>query len=173
YSGALVCGLGAARDEPTVPDLMALMDEGDRLQSQCDRGWTYTRLLQRLGEEVVAQRCTLDEATTQIAASEKGRDPAWREQLHAVYPGASDREGLATNLVIQVPAAPRQDGPEGQRLSRWMVEQFEMTFGTSLPLDDVTLRLYTQPDARIQAELASTPTPKGRGEDTDPYGVTE
>jgi hypothetical protein len=69
------------------------------LDGERSRSDAYRSLRRQLADDLLAGRCTLSEATAQLAASERGRDPRWLETLHKLYPERPYEDCLAANLV--------------------------------------------------------------------------
>src|SRR5262249_15551639 len=63
---------------------------GRRIDEQVRVTKDFKHLLDRLSADVAAARRTPEEAASELAASERGRDPRWLALLRKAYPADSD-----------------------------------------------------------------------------------
>jgi hypothetical protein len=92
----------------------------------------YRALRRETCEEWLAGRLTLRDAVERMAASERGRDPAWWRILAFLYEGRPLRECLAAELIRFAMDSRREDPAAGQLADR-LEWEFELTFGRTLP----------------------------------------
>src|SRR5262249_34312221 len=81
------CSLGwVGRAGPPPPDPARGAAERRCLDRQLKAANRYRALAKRLAEDLGARRRTLVDAVARLAATERGRDPAWLRLLRAEYP---------------------------------------------------------------------------------------
>jgi hypothetical protein len=114
YSTALAGLLDRHPDVLQRKVLQAALEKSRLLERRLQQVQEYQALVRRLIEDLLAQRCTLPEAVEQLGRSAYGRDPAWLWGLRQHYPGYSDEECLAANLVVHTRPA-LQDNPDTAR----------------------------------------------------------
>lgn len=94
----------------------------------------YHQLHEGLRAELAFRHCTLRQAVDCLAATAKGRDPKFLQKLHIFYPGCSDEECLAANLIESaVLTAAEHEPAAARRLSIRLGAEFRACFGTGLP----------------------------------------
>jgi hypothetical protein len=108
----LLAGLGGG--ESGHEEIAAARRLDRRLDQQMAVSHRYQVLLDRLCEDYLRHRCTLEEAVEQILQSEKARDDRWLELFRRRYPGYSDRECLAINFVRYTAAAAQAESAADQ-----------------------------------------------------------
>jgi hypothetical protein len=102
------------------------------LDGQIRETAAYQAALAELAEDLRAGRCTLHQAAERAAATEKGRDPAWRQALAALYPGRAPEECFAANVICH--AMWSRLPPSGARaLARKLEREFQLTYGSTPP----------------------------------------
>jgi hypothetical protein len=102
YSGGLVASACGQPDLVPVRDLAVLNAESQQLDAELARRNAYRHLRHRLSEDLLAGRCTLEEAVATLAATPRGRDPLWLSQLSELYAVLSPHECLAADLLHSV-----------------------------------------------------------------------
>jgi hypothetical protein len=97
------CGLFAfARNEPgqsTAAELNALTEEGRLLEMAVSKSRGFRNYKNNLINDLLAGRRTLEEVVNELARCEQYRQPRLMQILHRQYPGYSDAECLAVNLI--------------------------------------------------------------------------
>jgi hypothetical protein len=95
----------------------------------------FRTLLARQGQLLSAGGCTLREAVEQLAATERGSDPRWLENLARNHPGRPPQEVLAACVCLHTIVHTRHT--EGRevfcRLVRRLEREFQDTYGSPAP----------------------------------------
>jgi hypothetical protein len=129
----LLSGLVRARESGLSQEETAARAIGRRLDRRLSMNRDYGALLGQLSQELIAGRCTWTEAVERLACSEQGTNPVWLKILRARYPGRSDRECLAANLLDTARASLRDDPARVKRLARQMEAELRGTARTPSP----------------------------------------
>jgi hypothetical protein len=99
YSGYLFCSLNLNTDAWSGKALREERAKGQRLVKRLHDLREYTALREQLSKDLLAGRCTLEEAVARLALTPRGQDPFWLKCLHAEYLGSSDQECRAADLI--------------------------------------------------------------------------
>ncbi len=113
--------------------LRVARDEGRRLERQIGSALTYNDLRSAVAEALIAQRCTFSEAISQLLRSDKSRTPNRLAILRTLYPGYSDEECLAANLLEVVLYSLAKNPAHGARLAHSLDVEFQAYYGKSAP----------------------------------------
>ena len=90
----------------------------------------HSALVDRLCEDLIARRLTLNGAIDILADSEKGKDPTWLRQLRLLYTCDSNRKCLAAYLVLHTTAVCQSAQPSKVRsIARRMTSAFRTEYG--------------------------------------------
>jgi hypothetical protein len=127
--GSPTCLISRKPDLLHRPALQGFLEKSQTLDGRIRAVHTYQALLRRLGEDLLAQRCTLPEAVAQLAGTENGRNPTWLWSLRRNYPGFSDEECLAANLVHHTVTFREADAEAARQLE----EAYHTSYGTPIP----------------------------------------
>ncbi len=137
YSVHLSGVLSSSGDEPTVQDLAALQDAGEHMNQQLAKAAEYRSAVRSLGDRITDGSLSLGEATSQLDRLERSHDAEWLHFLHRSFPGYSDRECLAANLVTHA-LAEMDAGPEAVAARKGqLAAQFRTAFGREMPTVDL------------------------------------
>jgi hypothetical protein len=132
YSTSLASCQPTADNALDATTLQAITDQKQHLEEEVQAGREYTQELRHLSGELAAQRCTLEEAVDRLSTCRKAQSVSWREYLREHFRVASDRAGLAANLVQYTVASwtgePGTLAAIGQRLRG----EFRAVYGVSL-----------------------------------------
>jgi hypothetical protein len=126
------CGSALAEGEG-MEDLATLLQSQASIEVELSKGLEYRALLDRLTADLVAGRCCLAEATTQLAGAARARDPNWLHRLREEYGARSDKEGLAGNLIVQSLTQCSDDPAATVRLAHRLRHEFRAAFGPGGP----------------------------------------
>src|SRR5262249_55821012 len=131
YSVGLARGFGTEPGEPTVSEIVAITDTDTELTDAIQRGNEYRSLLWQLGSDLAGGKIDLADASAQIAATRKARDPEWLRYLRLSFPGLSDQECLTANLVQHTLMRVRNT-PEAAPLKARLGSEFRALYGHDL-----------------------------------------
>lgn len=129
YSSSLAGLVGRQPDLLHRQALQGFLEQSQTLDGRIQAVHAYQALLRQLGEDLLAQRCTLPEAVAQLAGTENGRNPAWLWSLRRNYPGFSDEECLAANLVHHAVTFREADAGAARQLE----EAYHASYGIPIP----------------------------------------
>jgi hypothetical protein len=154
YSGALAGYLSrSARDEKVEGVFTVICPAETRYMD-------YARLLERLGADLAAGRCSLNEGMHELAISERGQEPDLYEKLRLIYPNCSDAECLAASLIRSASNhCPRAE--DARRTVDRLLHDFIRTFATPPPWSAQELLRFpesvpsTGPAPPVATELAA------------------
>jgi hypothetical protein len=93
------CGVAGHIHSSAADDLPQVEAQARHLDGIVLQGRRYQALIEQLSRHLIDDGGELAPAVTVLARSEKGRDTNWLRLLRASYPGYSDRECLAINLM--------------------------------------------------------------------------
>jgi hypothetical protein len=99
YSSSLAACIKRPTSRLAAEELHRWQEKNRLLDSQKEQIFAYRSLRNELAEELLNQRCNLREAVAVLAASERGQDAHWLVTLRKQYPGLTDEQCLAANLV--------------------------------------------------------------------------
>jgi hypothetical protein len=158
---AYSCYIGL-QEEPLnltgTEDSFEAEQKGRILDKERARQRQYAKLLAQLSDALVARRLTLREAVDQLAQSEKARNPQWIAMFHRTYPGRSDAECLAINLIKHALSSVSNDPAARDRLASQLETEYQTTFGSEVILDLVSLTNDEMPPAtRLPLTPGATP----------------
>jgi hypothetical protein len=119
-------------------ELAALNADTGRVFQQRE---AFVNLLADLREDILAERCTLREATDRLAAT----DAASLRPHTALYPNRPLAESLAAFLITHVVNLQKSDPQRAWQISLRLKREYQRTFGHSTP---TTLSLFFQDVAR-------------------------
>ncbi len=127
YSACLCC---------SVPSLCA-GDSASAINRQAEEGnsnraafWT---LRAQLAEDLIAGRCRLEDAATQLAGCEKLQDDELRRNQAGFYPGRPLLERLAASLINQAVLSRLSNPRTARQIARRLEDEFRRTYGSPPP----------------------------------------
>jgi hypothetical protein len=116
--------------------------KGLLLDQEMHRQRSYHALLGKVGQDLMAHRCSLDEAVQQLASSEKARSHSWLRMLHKNYPGRSDAECLALHIGYHTLALVDNSPEVMKQLCQQLEADYRTTYGRdaqfNLPVSSVS-----------------------------------
>lgn len=127
------CSLSVWGRSGEVAEMAGLLEKERRLDDKARKGREYRDLLERLAQDLVARRRTLDEAVTVLGQSSNGRDASWLAQLREVYDCRSARESLAANLIQHAVLSRRDVPPLARAIAADLEADFRASYGSSPP----------------------------------------
>jgi len=133
YSSLLAGFLKVQPDDPKPEELRQVRRQSAWLDCQVNQYHQYTVLLNRLRDEVLAERCALPEAVSGLGCSEKGQNPTWLDKLRRRYAGCSDEECLAANFLESIASSLSQQPAFGERVIRRLEAEFVGVYGRPSP----------------------------------------
>jgi hypothetical protein len=122
-----------AAGRPNAPDVSWEKTRARRLQRHSTIYRAYSALMDRLGDEVLADRRTLEKVVEELAESVKGRSPEWRKMLQEAYPGRSLSACFAISFSEYAVGRLCQKPIEANRLAALLRAQFEAHFTSEPP----------------------------------------
>jgi hypothetical protein len=99
YSSSLLCSLNLESDAWPGQVLQDARATRQRLEQRLHDLREYAVLREQLSQELLAGGCTLKEAAARLALAPRGQDSFWLQLLHAEYPGRSDQQCRAADLL--------------------------------------------------------------------------
>jgi hypothetical protein len=133
YSSLLAGYFKIQPDEPESEALRQAKRQNYSLNDQLNQYHHYYLLSWRLGDEVIAQRCTLSEAVHELTSTEKGQDASWFDKLRRRYLGRSDEECLAAHFLENVAASLSTKPALAERVLQRLEADFAATYGKLSP----------------------------------------
>jgi hypothetical protein len=133
YSVALSRGIAAEPGEPTVEELLVLNNVQEKMTQELDQGNQYRELMQKLSVQLAGGSVALADATAQIAVLERSHKPEWQRYLREAFPGCSDRECLAANLMTHTLAELRAEPDTAEVRKAQLAQEFRALFGHEPP----------------------------------------
>ncbi|HZV05491.1 MAG TPA: DUF5658 family protein, partial [Gemmataceae bacterium] len=134
YSSLLVpevCAEGKSREE--------LSNHKEQLEAHLSRYREYQSLLDRLANQLTADRCSLDAAVKALCKSDRVHDPLWVESLSQRFPGYRVPELIAIRLMLEVMESPDLTPDQVAKRIGDLCVQFQARFHRPAPVefDDV------------------------------------
>jgi hypothetical protein len=129
----------------------------EQLAARLDMGWEYRHLMDRLTEDLIAGRRSLDDAAVRLGSSRKGQDATWLRLLHARFPCRTNTECLATNLVVQAVATLKDNPAAARTVAQRLAEEYRSSYGVPLPCPDDSLLAVVLPDPAQETRPAVPP----------------
>jgi hypothetical protein len=128
YSTSLAAGMevGPGRAEWTV--LRTLEADNLLLEGEHEGMRAYERLQWQLADQLRERHVSLPEAVIRLRATPQGRHERWLGGLRNCYPGLTDEQCVAANLVEFTLRTAALDTATSERLRRDFVTAYEMTW---------------------------------------------
>ncbi len=151
--------------EITSNDKDIVAHKGRMLENEMRRQRSYQALLGQLGQDLIEQHCTLDEAIQRLFATEKARNPEWVKSIQRNYPGCSADECLAIHLGQHTLAALQHDTQRVESVADQLEREYKAKFGRPYPIDLLSgmyERAAAPAEMRRPAHLAPLGLPAAR-----------
>jgi hypothetical protein len=129
YSTSLATCLEVGPDTVDDDSLRAIAADKQLLDGEHESMLAYNGLQTRLAADLLARRQTLTEATKRLQATNHGRSQRWLKCLRDRYPGLTDEECLAANMVEFTLRSVKYDAAA----VAVMASDFQAVYGTPLP----------------------------------------
>jgi hypothetical protein len=104
-----------------------------RLDQALRHSQDYLGLMAQLRKELIAQRLRLTEAVEIIARLEEAKSTVRLQALRLYYPGCSDKECLAANLVEYTVGTLRDDPAAAEEVFQRLDQEFRSCFSSPIP----------------------------------------
>lgn len=173
YSGSLVCWLRVEAGDAASTSLGEVHLRTARLEALRLRTWEYHHLLNQLGQDVIAKQRSLSEAVAALSAAERAQDPDWLAYLRVAYPGHSDEQCLAANLIDIAVVSRLPDRKQAESVKLQLVADFEARYGVPVPCHFSSLRCFQPEDPPPQWKPWGRRPPwgpdRGRERENDPF----
>jgi hypothetical protein len=149
YSSCLALQADSLR--ATKTDEIRCAEQKNRcLDREMERERRYKALLAQLGADLTSQRLRLGEAVDRLAQTDSSHDPRWMWHLHRAYPGRSDAECLALQLVHFTLADLTHNPATGRSLAQQLEAQYVATYGREVSFDLTDETSYCRPPPSAQ-----------------------
>jgi hypothetical protein len=131
YSSLLAWSLEAQPGEEKA--VSAATKETRWLDSQLHTVVAYQELRSEVANALSAERCTFSEAISRLLQSEHGRSSGRLQTLRALYPGYSDEECLAINLLEHVLFSLADQPARAAQVAQRLEAEFRAYYGKPVP----------------------------------------
>jgi hypothetical protein len=135
YSSMLVpeiCAESNSREE--------LSNHKERLEAHLSRYREYQSLLDRLANQLTADRCSLDASVKTLCETDRVHDPLWIESLSRRFSGYSVPELIAIRLMLEVMESPDLNPDQVAKRIGDLCVQFQARFHRPAPVEFDDLR---------------------------------
>jgi hypothetical protein len=127
YSGWLCCVVPLRCADESASAINREWAEDNRTRA------AFWALRTQLAEDLIAENCSLEEATTRLAACERLQDDDLRRNQAALYPGRPLLERLAANLINQVVLSLRSNPRHARQMARRLEKEFRLAYRSTPP----------------------------------------
>jgi hypothetical protein len=159
--GFLPCGESGRPDSQGLPesDLEAQSLELDRRLQTTD---AHPELLVRLSADLIAGRCTLPDAGTELADFSRQSKPEWLRGAAKRYPGRSEQAGVAVAVVYFTLFRLQDGNPADEDTARRLAAEYRACYGIPLTLPEPARGAAVPPCWRDVAPLSPGPSVQHR-----------
>jgi hypothetical protein len=145
YSGGVLVGMMSLTPDRLGTGSVRLVEESNRqLDRELASGWDFKMLRQRVSDDLLHERCTLPEAVRILSEAERFQFPRWVQTLRRKYPGLSDEECIAANLLEYTMASVKHRD-SAATISRRLETAYGATYQT--PVAWTSFRHWVRDDA--------------------------
>ena len=106
-------------------------------------------LLQRLSADLIAGRCTLPAAATDLADCSRQSKPEWLRDAGKRYPGRSEEASVAASLVYYTLFRLHDGNPEDEETARRLAADYRACYGAPLTLPEPAKGAAIPPCGRV------------------------
>ncbi len=137
YSSALACWEQVPPSDDSAPEVLRIPQRGLWLDREVIKIRDYSALQKQLSEDLLKRRRGLSEAVEILGRSDSGRSPLWLGILRERYPGCSDEECLAANLITCTKEILTDHAGPADGLVCLLEAEFRANYGRPVPWSDV------------------------------------
>jgi hypothetical protein len=134
YSLYLHRSIVVASEDP-VEDIAALDRENFSLDLEARKAYYFRTTLHQLAAAVARGRTPLVDAVNVLSNYDRPADPPWLQHYRQNFPGRSNREYCAVQIIREALALLEQGSPQEKQLSAMLQSNYQTLFGEDIALD--------------------------------------